>query len=82
MKEGEFVNDYFSQTITIANKMKVNGENKGDVALVEKILRSMTPKFDYVVCSIEKCKDTNTLAIDEMQSILLVHELCMTSHVE
>ena len=82
MKEGESVNDYFARTLTIANKMKANGENKGDVAVVEKILRSMTPKFDYVVCSIEESKDTDTLTIDELQSSLLVHELRMTSHVE
>ncbi|KHN25123.1 Retrovirus-related Pol polyprotein from transposon TNT 1-94, partial [Glycine soja] len=82
MKEGESVNDYFAWTLAIANKMKANGENKGDVAVVEKILRSMTPKFDYVVCSIEESKDTDTLTIDELQSSLLVHELRMTSHVE
>ena len=52
MKAGESVNEYFAQTLTIANKMKANGDDKGDVAGVEKILRSMTPKFDYVVCSI------------------------------
>jgi len=42
----------------------------------------MTPKFDYVMCSIEESKDTDTLTIDELQSSLLVHELRMTSHVE
>ncbi|XP_014490824.1 uncharacterized protein LOC106753519 [Vigna radiata var. radiata] len=82
MKEGESVNEYFSRTLTIANKMKANGGNKGDVAVVEKILRSMTSKFDYVVSSIEESKDTDTLTIDELQSSLLVHELRMTSHVE
>ena len=59
MKEDESVNEYFARTLTIANKMKVNGENKGDVAVVEKILRSLTPKFNYVVCSIEEFKDTD-----------------------
>ncbi|XP_027351387.1 uncharacterized protein LOC113862503 [Abrus precatorius] len=82
MKEGESVNDYFSRTLTIANKMKANDENKGDVIVVKKIMRSMTHKFDYVVCSIEESKDTDTLTIDELQSSLLLHELCMTSHVE
>jgi len=62
--------------------MKANGENKGDVAVVEKILRSLTPKFDYVVCSIKESKDIDTLTIDELQSSLLVHEQRMSSHVE
>jgi len=82
MKAGESMNEYFSWTLTIANKMKANGENKGDVVVVEKILRSLTPKFDYVVCSIEEYKDLDTLTIDELQSSLLVHEQCMSSHVE
>ncbi|XP_057980533.1 uncharacterized protein LOC131166201 [Malania oleifera] len=82
MKAGESVNEYFAQTLTIANKMKANGEDKGDVAIVEKILRSMTPKFDYVVCSIEESKNIDTLTIDELQSSLLVHEQRMSSHVE
>ncbi|KAL6329764.1 hypothetical protein AAG906_035412 [Vitis piasezkii] len=67
MKSGETVNEYFSRTLAIANKMK--------------ILRSMTSKFDYVVCSIEESKDLDTLTIDELQSSLLVHEQRMTSHV-
>ena len=62
--------------------MKANGENMRGVAVVQKILRSMTPKFDYVVCSIEESKDTDTLTIDELQSSLLVHEQRMSSHVE
>ncbi|KAA8517280.1 hypothetical protein F0562_017573 [Nyssa sinensis] len=74
MKAGELVNEYFAWTLIIANKIKANGEGKGDVAVVEKILRSMTPKFDYVMCSIEESKDTDTLTIDELQSSLLVHE--------
>ena len=48
MKARESVNEYFARTLSIANKMKINGENKGDVKVVEKILRSMTPKFDYI----------------------------------
>lgn len=81
MKSGETVNEYFSRTLAISNKMKVNGEDKGNTAVVEKILRSMTSKFDYVVCSIEESKDLDTLTIDELQSSLLVHEQRMTSHV-
>ncbi|RDX90420.1 hypothetical protein CR513_27717, partial [Mucuna pruriens] len=78
---------YIGQLPTFASTCKhidvrCNGENKGNVVVVEKILRSMTPKFDYVVCSIEKSKDPNTLTIDELQSNLLVHEQRMTSHVE
>ena len=42
----------------------------------------MTPKFDYIVCSIEESRGTTILTIDELQSSLLVHEQRMSSHVE
>ena len=45
-----------------------------DVVIVEKILRSMAPKYNYVVCSIEESKDVDTLSLDELQSSLLAHE--------
>jgi len=76
------MNEYFARTLTVANKMKANGETLGDVAIIEKILRSLTLKFDYVVCSIEESKDIDTLTIDELQSSLLVHEQRMSSHIE
>ena len=79
MKEGEFVTDYFARTLTIANKMHIGGEQMGDVIIVEKILRSMTSEFAYVVCSIKESKDVTNLSIAELQSSLLLHEQQMVS---
>ncbi|XP_049390134.1 uncharacterized protein LOC125854596 [Solanum stenotomum] len=45
-----------------------------DVTIVEKILRSLTLKYDYVVCSIEESKNIDKLSLDEFQSSLLVHK--------
>ncbi|XP_027155354.1 uncharacterized protein LOC113755580 [Coffea eugenioides] len=81
MKEGESVNEYIARVLVITNKMKANGEELKDVAVVENILRSMTPKFNYVVCSIEESNDTSILSIDELQSSLLVHEQRMSNTV-
>jgi hypothetical protein len=74
MKENETVDEYFSRTLAIANKMTAHGERLEQVNIVEKVLRSMTSKFNYVVCSIEESNDVTTLTIDELQSSLLVHE--------
>jgi len=42
--------------------------------IIEKILRSMTLKFNYVICSIEESNDLSIMTINELQSSLLVHE--------
>lgn len=68
---GESITDYFARVMTIANKMRVNGEKMTDVTIVEKILEY---KFNYVVVSIEESKDIDALTIDELQGSLIVHE--------
>ena len=42
--------------------------------VVEKILHSLTEKFNYVVCFIEESKDIDALNVDELQNSLIVHE--------
>src|ERR1044072_464994 len=64
MKEGESVNEYFARTLVIANKMKLHGEDVKETMIVEKILRSMTSKFNYVVCAIEESNDVVDLTVD------------------
>ncbi|MCH80483.1 hypothetical protein A2U01_0001252 [Trifolium medium] len=76
MGEGETVNEYFARTLAIVNRMTSHGERMEQVMVVEKILRSMPSKFNYVGCSIEESNDVTTLSIDELQSSL-VHEQIM-----
>lgn len=64
------------------NKPKALRENVQKAMLVEKFLRSMTLKFNYVVCSIEEANDVITLSINELQSSLMVHEQRMQSPKE
>ena len=61
-------------------KMRFYGEKMSDVSIIEKIMRSMTSKFDYVTCSIEESNDLDIMTIDELQSSLLVHEQRMQRH--
>jgi hypothetical protein len=82
MKDGESVDEYFGRTLTIANKIKTHGERMEQIVIIEKILRSMTTKFDYVVCSIKESNNLAEMTIDELQSSLLVHEQRMKGHKE
>ena len=80
MKTGENIIDYFAKVMTIANKMRIYGEQIQDVTIVEKILRSLTDRFNYIVCSIEESKDIDVLSIDELQSSLIIYEQKFQKH--
>jgi hypothetical protein len=76
MKQGEIVTSYFGRVMLVANDMRNLGESISD----EKILRTLTEKYNYIVCSIEESKDINHLSVDELQSSLLVHEQKFKRH--
>ncbi|XP_058770237.1 uncharacterized protein LOC131643896 [Vicia villosa] len=80
MKEGEKLDSFLGRTLSVVNKMKSNGENMEQSTVVSKILRSLTSKFNYVVCSIEESNDLSILTIDELHGSLLVHEQRMQEH--
>ncbi|GAU23520.1 hypothetical protein TSUD_39990 [Trifolium subterraneum] len=82
MKESESVDDYFARTLAIANRMTAYGERLEQVVIVEKVLRSLLPKFNYVVCSIEQSTDVTTLSVDALQSSLLVQEQRLKSQTD
>ncbi|KHN08415.1 hypothetical protein glysoja_043954, partial [Glycine soja] len=45
-----------------------------DQMVVEKILRSLSPRLDYIVCVIEESKNLEDLKIEELQGSLEAHE--------
>nr|XP_004486255.1 uncharacterized protein LOC101506660 [Cicer arietinum] len=51
------------------------GEKLTEQKLCEKILRSLHPMFDYIVCAIEESKDISTLSLEELQRALEAIEL-------
>lgn len=53
--------------------MKIHGQKVQKHTIVEKILRSMSIKFNYVVCTIEKSNNDEEVSIDKLQGFLLVH---------
>ncbi|KAG6383222.1 hypothetical protein SASPL_157029 [Salvia splendens] len=74
MKVGETITNYFARVMIVANQMRSYGEQMSESTIVEKILRTLTEKFNYIVVSIEESKDIDSLTIDELQSSLIVHE--------
>lgn len=74
IKQSESITDYFGRVMMVANDMRNYGEHMTDVKIVEKILRTLTDKWNYIVCSIEEAKVIDQLFVDALQSSLLVHE--------
>lgn len=74
MKESETVEEYFTRVLGVTNQMRSNGEVMNDAKVVEKILRTLSEKFMYVVVSIEESKEIESISLDELQSSLTVHE--------
>ena len=75
MEEEESVSQYFDKVINLTNQMIRNGENFTDVMKVEKVLRTLTSRFDHIVVALEESKDLDSIKIEELQASLEAHEL-------
>ncbi|CAL8157470.1 unnamed protein product [Prunus armeniaca] len=75
MQESESIEKYFTKVTAIVNLMSSNGEILEDARIVEKVLRSLPPKFDYVVATIEESNDISALSIEDLQGKLEAHEI-------
>lgn len=74
MEDQESAAAYFTRIRTLVNLMKTCGEKITDQLLVEKVLRTLTPRFDHIVVAIEESKDLEALKLDESQSSIEAHE--------
>ncbi|XP_059066273.1 uncharacterized protein LOC131857603 [Cryptomeria japonica] len=75
MKEDEDIAAYFLRVDEIVNAITALGEEVKDTLVVQKLLRTLTMKFDPKVSAIEEMKDLKTLTKDELFGILTAYEM-------
>ena len=74
MENNEKIVDFFNRVITHTNAMKNCGEKISNQTIIEKILRTLNPKFDHIVVAIEESKKIGEITIEELQGSLEAHE--------
>src|ERR1044072_738491 len=79
MEQGrdESICDYFSRIDKLVNEMKSNGDDVKEREVVEKIMRTLSTRFDYVVAVIEEAKDLSTMTLNDLQASLESREMRM-----
>ena len=75
MHNDESIASLFLHLDDIVNHMRNFGETITDTTLVEKVLRSLNPKFESKVSAIEEKKDLQTLNIVQLHGILTAFEM-------
>jgi gag-polypeptide of LTR copia-type len=63
MKEKKTIKEYFSKVIELVNQIRNLGENLNDKSVCEKILISLSPKYNNITAIIEEIKDLAILSI-------------------
>ena len=63
MKESETIEEYYGRIKEIVNKMKLYGKEIKEKKMVEKILITLTEKYDSIVASTKTSSDPSSLSI-------------------
>jgi hypothetical protein len=74
MKDDEGIRDYFARVMDNVAKQRSYGEEILDQKIIEKILRSLTPKFDYIIPSIEVVFDMAEVTQEKLMGMLQSQE--------
>ena len=74
MKDSESLKDYYTKISQLVTQMEMYGEKITNERLCEKILNSLTPKYNSIIGSIEEANDVSTLSVQKLMGSLESHE--------
>eukprot|EP00253_Pinus_taeda_P029275 PITA_29275 len=75
MYNDESVANYFIRIDEIVNCMKNLGEEIKETVVVEKVLRSLSPKFESKVSAIEEKENLHKITMSQLHGILTAYEM-------
>eukprot|EP00253_Pinus_taeda_P034031 PITA_34031 len=75
MYNDESVANYFLRVDEVVNCMKNLGEEIKEAIVVEKVLRSLSPKFESKVSAIEEKENLRILTMSQLHGILTAYEM-------
>ena len=75
MYNDESVANYFLRVDEIVNCMKNLGEEIKEAVVVEKFLRSLSPRFESKVSAIEEKENLQSLKMSQLHGILTAYEM-------
>ena len=67
--------EFFSRILAITNQMNAYGDKQSDLGIIDKVLRTLTPRFDHIVVAIEQGQNLQEMKIEELQGILEAQEM-------
>lgn len=74
MRENEGMQQYVSRVISLVNQIKGFGYDLEEKEVVAKVMRSVIPKFDNVITTIEEARDLDKLTLSELSGSLQAYE--------
>ncbi|XP_022874188.1 uncharacterized protein LOC111393019 [Olea europaea var. sylvestris] len=73
-KDNEVMQFYLTRVSEIVNQIRSLGDTIEEKKVVQKVLRSLPAKYDYIVAAIEESKDLSKYTFNDLMSSLQVHE--------
>ncbi|GLT61621.1 hypothetical protein SLA2020_343160 [Shorea laevis] len=70
MKDTETVKEFSNRLTKVVNKIRLQGEELFDKAIVEKVLVSLPEKFEHKISSLEDSKDLFQFSLNELVNAL------------
>lgn len=70
MNEEELIKDYYTRVMDDVNRLRICGEEIHDRRVIEKILISLTPKYNNIITMIEEMKDMDNIPVSDLIDLI------------